>query len=313
MNGILRTAVLLPLFASCAFAGGGPNWADDAKKNLASEGKVMTHIISWGNRIYAAATPEQVAKCPAWDGKSEPPLPVSNAIKLAHSRIGQDNPTLVRLELDNIKLQEGNSEKWIYTVEFNGEAQLDDGRTAHARFVACVMMDGTVLERQFYDPPLQQKDSPSIVGEPEITRTAGDLPPDTLALHAIERRMENIVIPEVDFRQANLLDIIDFLDHMVLEHGAGVDLNDDTRLRIRVGRHVTRQERRARLPPHALSWNDGTRDVCLVTFSARDMPLLKILGIVIEYGDLEYTIHGRVVSVNIPREPTNKPSGDYVQ
>jgi len=63
MNTTLRMSVLTVFLASHAFAG-GPDWVGDVKKQLATNGKVMAHIISWGNRIYTAATPEQIAKCP---------------------------------------------------------------------------------------------------------------------------------------------------------------------------------------------------------------------------------------------------------
>lgn len=307
MNTILRITVLIVFLASHAFAGGGPDWHGDVKKALAAKGKVIAHIISWGNRIYTAATPEQIAKCPAWDTKSNPPLSVSDAIGLARLRVEKDNPTFGHLELDNVRFSHGDAGKWIYTIEFDGAAPLADGSNGRASFVADVMMDGTVLERQFYDDPSAQENELPIAGKPEVTRRAKDFPIKEAELHNVEMQMKNIIIPEVDYRQANWFDVVQFLDVAVSEYGPGGKGNDK-RLKIRIGQHLTWKQHRALLPPHSTEWN-GIPDPPLITFSSRQMPLFEALAIVINLGNLNYTIQGNVVSVNDPRTPA-KQRGD---
>ena len=137
-------------------------------------------------------------------------------------------------------------------------------------------------------------------GEPEVTRNAKNLPVVEPDRHETERRMNEIIIPEVDFRQANVRDVIMFLDCMVLAYGAGREKHDGSRVSVGIGRHFTLAERRALLPPHAIHWS-GMPDAPLLTFAARDIGLLEVLGIVVSVGELEYTIRGRVVSIDDPK------------
>ena len=269
MNTILRTALLLGMLASHAFAGGGnwQNWVVQEKKDLAAEGKVMAHLIDWRNRIYTAATPEQMAKCPAWDQQSEPPLSMATAIQSARSRVQRDNPTFGHITLDNIKCDQGHSSKWVYTVRLRGQAPDDDGGSTRAEFAVDVMMDGTILERRF-GPPFTQKLEQIETGEPEITRNGSAPPIEEGKLHGTERRMRGIIIPEVDFRQAALIDVVSFLDCVVSEYGAGIEKNDNSRVKIQMGRFFTTEELRGFLPPHAVYWS-GTPGIPLLAFSSR--------------------------------------------
>jgi hypothetical protein len=299
MRKVLKTALLFAFVASLTFAGGGPHWMTDVEKALAAEGKVMAHCISWGRRLYTAATPEQIAKCPAWDGQSEPPLSLGKAISAARARVRKDNPTFGPLEPGDIKLQPGHSGKWIYTIHFHGAAP-HDGGSARAEFVVGVMMNGTTLARRFGDEPRRQKEK-LMRGEPEVTRNGKSLPVAEAGLHDIEQRMKAIIIPEVDFRQANIRDVITFLDCRVAEYGAGLEKHVDTRVSVGIGRHFSQAERRAILPPHAIHWT-GMPDEPLLTFAAQDISLLEALGIVVSVGELEYTIRGREVSINDPKK-----------
>jgi hypothetical protein len=300
MRKVLKTALLFAFVASLTFAGGGPHWMTDVEKALAAEGKVMAHCISWGRRLYTAATPEQIAKCPVWDGQSEPPLSLGKAISAARARVKKDNPTFGPLESGNIRLQQGHSGKWIYTIYLDGDAP-HDGGSARAEFVVDVMMGGTTLARRFGDAPRREEEQLA-VGEPEVTRNGkSSLPVAETDRHDIERRMNEIIIPEVDFRQANLRDVIMFLDCMVSEHGAGREKHDDSRVKVGIGRHFTLAERRALLPPHAIHWS-GMPDEPLLTFAARDIGLLEVLGIVVSVSEQEYTIRGRVVSIDDPKK-----------
>jgi hypothetical protein len=299
MRKVLKTAWLIVFVASLAFAGGGPNWMRDVKKELAAEGKVMAHCISWGRRLYTAATPEQIAKCPVWDGQSEPPLSLTKAISSARDCVQRDNPTFGPLEPRDIRLQKGHSGKWIYTIYLDGDAP-HDGGSARAEFVVNVLMDGTILKRCYGDAP--RRVAKQLVREkPEVTRNGKSLPVAETDRHAIERRMSEIIIPEVDFRQANIRDVITFLDGMVSKYGAELETHDDSRVRVAIGRHFTLAERRAFLPPHAIHWS-GTPDEPLLTFAARDISLLEALGIVVSVGEMEYSIRGQEVSIDDPKK-----------
>jgi len=300
VNRVLTIALLFSLSASHACAGGGLRWTDDVKKELAAEGKVIAHLVSWGNRIYIAATPEQIAKCPEWDQVADPPVTLAEAVEAARSRVQKDNPEFGRLELDRVRLEQGHSGRWIYTVQLEGKVPRDGDQTDRAEFLVGVMMDGTVLERQFGPVP-GRKPEPPLGGIPDLTRTPSEFPVPEAQRHAIERRMAAIIIPEVDFRQANLIDVVQFLDCMVSEHGGEIEKNDDTRVRVRMGEFFTTEDHRARLPPHATWWT-GTPDMPLLTFAAHDVSLLETLGIMVSVGGLDYTIHGRVVSINDPKK-----------
>jgi hypothetical protein len=55
---------------------------------------------------------------------------------------------------------------------------------------------------------------------------------DRKSLSEAERRLLRIQVPEIDFRQANLFDMLDFLDACIARFGRGPELNDKTRVRI---------------------------------------------------------------------------------
>lgn len=187
MTTTLKTSLLITLLTSRAFAG-GHTWEDDAKKELAANGKVLVHVINRGSMIYSSATPAQIAQCPDWDAKSNPPLSMTNAIELARAQI----------------------------------------------------------------------------------------------------------------EQACWLDIIKFIDYSVAENGPHGKSNDVNRVRIKIGQYLTWNQHKSLLPPHATEWH-GIPDPAVLTFKARNISALELLGIIIGVGELNYTIQGNVVVVNDPK------------
>ena len=133
-------------------------------------------------------------------------------------------------------------------------------------------------------------------------------------------KMKSIKIPEIDFRQANIYDVVTFLseasianDRTEVEEGEkkGVDIILD----LGTGRQAAPQEAAVSDDPFAdtLDLGDGGAaagggDIPLITFHARYVTLLEALRIVTSVAGLKYTIRGSVVMV----VPIDAPEGDIV-
>ena len=111
-------------------------------------------------------------------------------------------------------------------------------------------------------------------------------------LNETEKRMNAIIIPEVDFRQANIFDIIHFYDAVVPTVGAGPETNDSTRIRIKVDKAGL-----------------GAKPPC-ITFACRKLPLLYALRVTANVGGLEYKTEGNIVTVFKPAQEANKVPED---
>ena len=101
-------------------------------------------------------------------------------------------------------------------------------------------------------------------------KTAGDLV-DPKTLTPIEKRLNAIIVPEIDFRCANIYDIIDFFDLCIKEHGG--EKEKDDRSRVRLG-----------ADPNA-RFRHGTP---LLTFGGLKMPLLYAVRLTCKVGHLKY-------------------------
>ncbi len=152
------------------------------------------------------------------------------------------------------------------------------------------------------DPIDPEQDLPTTVREDEIQR------------QRILGKMRDIRIPEVSFRQANIRDVLTFLQQQSVEFDptperTGVNFI----LQLDPGRRapaaVAPPPRRA--DPFAdPAATDAPRSVdeVLVTFTALDISLMEALDIVVDVADLKYRIRGNVVMV-VPRDA---PAGDIV-
>jgi hypothetical protein len=107
-----------------------------------------------------------------------------------------------------------------------------------------------------------------------------------------EKRMNAIIVPGIEFRQANICDTIDFFDGVVATAGVGPETNDATRLRIRIDKS---------------GLGDGDQVDC-ITFNARKVSLLIGLRLVTKIAGLEYRTEGNVVTVYRPKQEANHTS-----
>jgi hypothetical protein len=114
--------------------------------------------------------------------------------------------------------------------------------------------------------------------KPFDPKTAGDLV-DPKTLTPIEKRLNAIIVPEIDFRCANIYDIIDFYDLCVKKHGGGDEKDDKSRVRL-----VYDEIEFGDAPP-------------LLHFSSLKMPLLYALRLSCKVGMLKYRIKDNVVTV----------------
>jgi len=133
----------------------------------------------------------------------------------------------------------------------------------------------------------------------------------------IRLKMESIKIPEIDFRQANIHDVIEFLQRASADYDSD-ELPDDERgvniiLKLQTDASVSAKPLAAPLDPFAdmvaagggASGNGG---VPLITFTARYISLMEALKIVTQVANLKYRIEGSVVMI----VPFNDPDGDIV-
>jgi len=118
--------------------------------------------------------------------------------------------------------------------------------------------------------------------------TAGDLV-DPKTLNPVEKRLNAITIPELDFRCANLYDAISFFDDCITQHGGDAEKNDKSRVRL------------------VCDTTSFGNDVPLLHFGSLNMPLLYALRLSCALGDMKYRIDGNTVTVYKPQK-TDKPA-----
>lgn len=136
-------------------------------------------------------------------------------------------------------------------------------------------------------------------------RMVTDRQQDEIQRMAILEKMENIRIPEVDFRQANIRDVVNFL----FQQSAEFDPEPDPDRRRGVNIILNLDADQAGPAPTApadpfapaAAAATGAASETLVTFSARDITLKEALDIVVDIAGLKYLIRGNVVMV-MPRD-----------
>ncbi len=150
--------------------------------------------------------------------------------------------------------------------------------------------------------------------EVDLTGTTTGRPEEERQRQRIMEKMENIRLPEVNFRQANIRDVLNFLHQQSVEFdpapvraertGVSIILNLDPGS----GRQAaTPPAGRRAAPPTdfftapAADAADGQVGDSLITFSALDISLKEALDIVVDVASLKYRIRGNVVMV-VPRD-----------
>lgn len=158
-------------------------------------------------------------------------------------------------------------------------------------------------------------------GAGELLRGLG---PSTQQEEAVEEsdrikvlnKMESIIIPEVDFRQANIQDVIAFLQDASVEfdkkakegeaRGVNIILNLQSKTQTEAP-----QETAADPFADAFAQPDAAQpgsDVPLITFTARQISLYESLKIVTEVANLKHRIEGSVVMI----VPFDAPEGAII-
>ena len=128
--------------------------------------------------------------------------------------------------------------------------------------------------------------------KPFDPKTSGDLV-DPTTLTPIEKRLNAIIVPEIDFRCANIYDVIDFYDLCVKEYGGDAEKNDKSRVLLVCDKTQSKEG----VP------------VTLVHFSSLKMPLLYALRLTCKLGDVTYRITENTVTVYKP-EKADGPTTD---
>jgi general secretion pathway protein D len=149
--------------------------------------------------------------------------------------------------------------------------------------------------------------------------TAGALQPKVTAPKVesdrleILSKMEKIKIPEIDFRQANINDVVAFLQTASVEFDESESESEKKGVNIILNLGVAPP---AAAPasdkgepfPEAAAPASGPTEVPLITFSARYITLLEALKIVTSVANLKYRIEDTVVMI----VPINWPEGKIV-
>jgi len=131
----------------------------------------------------------------------------------------------------------------------------------------------------------------------------------------IRLKMEEIKIPEIDFRQANIHDVVDFLQMASVDFDPADISEEEKGVNIILSLGQSDQPAAAAPPsddPFANMLDEGgageAGQVPLITFTARYISLLEALKIVTQVANLKYRIEGSVVMI----VPFNAPEGDIV-
>ncbi len=149
------------------------------------------------------------------------------------------------------------------------------------------------------------------IGAAQITIRNEGVGPDQERIR-IRQKLESIRIPEIDFRQANIHDVVDFLQRASVDFDVSDDPEDMKGVNIILNLGQSAQ-------PAAAPSNDPFAavmqtsagvgsDIPLITFSARYLSLLEALKTVTSVANLKYRIEGSIVMI----VPYNYPEGEIV-
>jgi len=127
----------------------------------------------------------------------------------------------------------------------------------------------------------------------------------------ILKKMENIQIPQIEFRQANIYTVIDELQDLSVEFDT-TDIEEERGvniiLNLQAGREPGERTYGAEDDPFAEAGAGAADEVPPITFSARYISLRDTLKIVTDLAGLKYRVKGRVVMV----VPLDAPEADII-
>lgn len=149
------------------------------------------------------------------------------------------------------------------------------------------------------------------IPKPPTTTTANPVQEFSQA-QQILGKMEGIIIPEVDFRQANVNDVVQFLQEASVEYDRSSDGKKGVNfiLKLNAGEAAPVSE------PAANAWGGGGAEPEVggtstgqdITFRAREISLLEALKIVTDVAGLKYRVQGNVVMI----VPFNTPDTEII-
>ena len=136
----------------------------------------------------------------------------------------------------------------------------------------------------------------------------------------IEKKMEAIKIPEIDFRQANIFDVVTFLSQSSadFDNVSKEDEEKGVNIILNLGTGKGQPATASRTGEAAVPFGEAGEfegaaqvqptDIPLITFNARYISLLETLKIVTDIANLKYRIQGNIVMII----PKNAPEGEIL-
>jgi hypothetical protein len=290
---IIALLVALIVVESARAGGARTKWDAELRARMDASGSVLLYRdnLPGPPSYYVSATRERVDATRDWSSNSLlPPLSLEAALKIAHGELKDTNPAFNEFHLTSAGLNRisgpgiGDS-KWWYSLHFRGTSPTHRNRW----FLVPVLMDGTLVQPEiFAEMSTRSIDKePPIESAAEVQETAIGANPET------EVRMSAVIIPEIDFRQANIRDVVDFCGSAIVEHATGLKEDKDTRLKVRIHKSALV----CKMLPYALPEAPP-----LITFAARDISLLEVLNIITELAHLKMSIDGNVITVFNPKQ-----------
>jgi len=193
-----------------------------------------------------------------------------------------------------LALERDNREAMHYLKEL-GTLQYNTASTE--RLATAAKMSAQV--RDAWNPPQYKA----------LSATATRTPTNTPAAdNNILKKMERIIIPEIEFRQANIHDVVDFLNKASVE--ADKSENDPSRKGINIilnlnpagGASATAAPAKGdALFPDAGTGGGGGPTVPEITFTARYISMLSAMKIITSVAGLRYRVDGNIVMI-VPQD-----------
>jgi len=144
----------------------------------------------------------------------------------------------------------------------------------------------------------------SYPGEGTLSPTGGSRPnsaeekKSSPSSEAVLKKLEKTVIPEIDFRQANIHDVVEFLNKASVEGGKVSD--DQEKKGVNIVLNLGNADKKAGEGANLFGTNDqDEKSSSDVTFTARYISLLSALKIITKVGGLNY----RITDGNVVIEP----------
>ena len=135
----LSVVLLLSLFQ---LAHGQTNESDQSRLRGFSMGQTFQHD---GREYKYQLSTEDIKDTPSWDPlKGNPPLSMQNAITIARDNLKRFVKTPKIWQVKSIKLEELDTQKWIYDISFQIKPELI--KNSDINFNILVKMDGSIVE-----------------------------------------------------------------------------------------------------------------------------------------------------------------------